>query len=360
MSRLPRIPIARPDIQNHEREKVKDVMANGWISQGPFVSMAESHLRILADRKHAICVSSGTTALIVALLAIRPKGTRSWEVAAPMLTFAAVHNAIKIAGGYIRYQAPDADSWQVVRDPGFNSDAIVCAPCYGKVEGSDRAGRVGDITQVPVIEDAAESFTGFLSGTPAGKFGLISCISFYANKIVTSGEGGAILTDDTDLYLKMKTIVNHGIAGKDYVSEGYGLNGRMTDLQAAMLCGQFEHLPLMLDRRRQIISAYGSAAAGKWKLPTYPDGGIEQPAPWLFAGIPDNREAVIRQCDGNNIEWRPFFAVPEDITKRGLAPDARSRGLEIGKRLSETGLCLPLSSAMGDWEVERVMEVIRG
>ncbi len=343
-----RIPIGRPDITELERANVARAMSSGWITQGPFVEEAQEKLKTLTRRKYALCVSSGTTALIVALLA-RP-GDRWYPdmVAVPAMTFAAVHNAVKVIGGKPIYCPANLESWQVHSSDWSDTgaDTLLVAPCYGKVESSNLQ---SPNKRIFIIEDAAESFCGSLSGRPAGSFGHISTISFYANKIATSGEGGAVLTDDEELYRRMKTILNHGIEGKAYVSTMTGVNGRMTDLQAAILCAQLDRLPSMLERRREILRKYYVAIGHRWTFASVGRDEIE--APWLLAGIPVDRAGLIQRCEAENIEWRPFFAIPKNC---GFNDGG------VTQSISDRGICLPLSSALTDDEVSRICEVLRG
>lgn len=348
-----RIPLSKPDIGELEHANVNESLENGWITQGPFVEQAEERLKAITGRRYAICTASGTTSLIVALLACRDKvGWR--EVAVPALTFAAVHNAVKLVGMIPRYLSANLSTWQIHEEsygPIRGIRAIITAPCYGKVESSAirEWGLVSPDTFV--IEDAAESFGGsLLDGRPAGSFGDVSCISFYANKICTAAEGGALLTDDSDLATRMRTIINHGIDNKQYRSVTIGLNGRMTDLQAAVLCAQLRRMEMMLLQRRYIALRYSDAAGSEWSFPQIVAG--EVCAPWLFAGIPDNKEEVAMRCNDANIEWRPFFHIPDE------APDFAE--MRNTRWLSRSGICLPLYSSMTEEEIDRVCEVIRG
>jgi perosamine synthetase len=322
-------------------------MESGWISQGPFVGQAEAKLSEMNGRKHVICTSSGTTALLVSLLATTPNfGFSDPEIPVPAFTFAAVHNVVSILGLVRVFLRSDSTTWQV-RDERWSrenyAEVVITAANYGKVQGTILAD-----SKTIVINDIAESFGGTLNGFPAGAFGKIACCSFYANKIVTAGEGGAIMTDDIDLALKLKTIVNHGIHAKDYVARYIGLNGRMTDLQAAVLCAQLDRMPQMIRRRRDILAEYRRAAAGRpWTFPEH--NPKESPAPWLFAGIHTDIASVQRRADAANIEWRPFFPIPKEAGE-----------MKETRFISENGICLPLSSTMTDGEVNRVCEVIRG
>lgn len=353
---IPRVPIARPDLGPEERKNVALCLTSGWITQGPFVKEAEGRLREITGRKYAICVSSGTSALMVALQAIRPQAGPNvvWRVAAPALTFAAVHNAIQWAGGSVIRQPADLVSWQVPESEWQRRcwDAAIVAPCYGKLEGVRVAVDSARMAGYPLIEDAGESFGGHLLGSPAGSFGDISCISFYANKICTAGEGGAVLTDDPVLDRRLRTIANHGIANRQYLPECVGLNARMTDMQAAVLCAQLEKMPRMIERRNQIMNRYMEDAKNWQTGGTAPE---EERAPWLFAGVRSDADYIWAECDRANIEVRPFFPIPLAVFSPTYVPS----DLNPSRKLSRTGLCLPLSSALTDEEVERVAKVIR-
>lgn len=350
---LERIPIARPDIGPLEKENVQKCIESGWISQGRYVEEAQQRLSKITGRKYVICTASGTTSLIAALLAcceLHPSNSSPKFVEVPALTFAAVHNAVKLCGFEPRFLPADISTWQVAEESWGHSfaETVITAPCYGKVESSEpiKPGEKPDIQFI--IEDAAESFGGFLNGRPAGKFGSVSCISFYANKICTAGEGGALLTDDYILYELLKKIVNHGIAGKNYVPVTTGMNGRMTDLQAAVLCGQLARMSVMIGIRDEILKSYRSAATADWTFPKVATG--EVCAPWLFAGIFEGDIHDLQErCVKANIESRPFFPIPEYTVPFG------STGY-----LSEHGVCLPLSSTLTDSEVQRVCEIIHG
>lgn len=343
---LPLIPIARPDIGPLEISNVSACVQSGWVTQGKFVQRCEGMLRDITGRRYAVCSSSGTMSLLATLLAAGLKN--DCIVAAPSLTFAAVHNAIKIAGGSVHYQGADLDSWQVpASDWDNNFDCAVIAPCYGKLEGTDSQHARKSVKFL--IEDAAESFGGLLNGKSAGSFGDASCLSFFGNKICTSSEGGAILTDDAILERRVRTVINHGINNKSYVPSMIGLNGRLTDLHASLLVAQLERLPQMLERRREIMQEYRKASSAGWGMMSAAPGEVM--APWLFAGIPSSTAEVWQRAKDANVEIRSFFPIPAD------AP--RSPSLDVARRLSQRGVCLPLSSAMTDEEVERVCQIIK-
>lgn len=337
-----RVPISRPDIGDKERENVRKSIDSGWITQGPFVEECEEKLRKLTGRKYALCVSSGTTALMLALRAV----PNTQAIAVPILTFCAVTNAVKWIGGVEDYLPHSPVSWQV-DGLGVDTQAktAVMAPCYGLLGNPERYAPYST-----VIEDAAESFGGSIAGKPAGTLGFISCLSFYANKIVTSGEGGVCLTDDEPMFMKMKILSNHGIEPGDRSYKCMlpgGMNGRMTDLQAAVLSAQLDRYDEMLTKRRKIMERY-TAATRRWMLPIPAEN--ETPAPWLFAGIPSDRKAVIAACADLSVEWRPIFPVSAAASIRD--------NCGVAQNISARGIVLPLFSSMTDEQVDLVCKVI--
>lgn len=373
MSKELRIPLSRPDIGPLEKENVRMVMESGWLSQGFYVHQAQEKLCALTGRRFALCVSSGTSALLVSLFALKEElqpQWRPWRCAAPTLAFAAVHSAIRIAGAEVRLLGAEASTWQVPASEWERAaphcEAFLAAPCYGMLSGMDAAASYNGAVdsgykRVVLLEDCAESFTGSLGGKPAGSFGRVSCVSFYANKCLTAGgEGGAVLTDDEDLYRRARIIANHGIPGKDYVATVTGMNARMTDLQAAVLCAQLDRREELVESRTDTLSRYRVTARGAgWRIPLEVSG--EVPAPWLMVGIPPvPRADFVAEAERRAIDTRPVFPCrhagkDNEYAIYGCPIELRRAAEEI----SRTGVCLPLFSGMTEDQVDRVVDLIR-
>lgn len=368
MSALPRIPIARPDITDLERENVRQVMESGWISQGEWVEKAEAKLCEITGRKYAICTSSGTTALQVAILALQDRfrwittngRTTDTYIAVPTLTFAAVFNAVELAHCTPVYLGVDKETWQSPMSEWWRVlrkvDCFIAAPCYGMLGPMDAIEELAKNSKLSMIEDCSESFTGSVNNRKAGSWGDISICSFYANKVITAGEGGCIFTDSEELAVACRQIINHGVKGKgSYQRVRTGINGRMNDLTGAVLCAQLERLPEMWNRRQRIVSAYLIAATDKkgWTVPICAPS--ETAAPWLWAGVPLPRKLIndsLAVTAGKlNIETRPVFPVGHNNWEGNLL-------LAEAYNISVAGVVLPLSSAMTDEEVERVCTLI--
>lgn len=332
-------------------------MFRGWISQGEYVERSEQILCSITGRAYAICVSSGTDALQLAIAALKLQH-RVFSV--PDLTFSAVHNAVVHANGTIRWVDADKRTWQAdPHDLTKEGQAVIMAPCYGMTGSPAEVERLCRQKGMPMIEDAGESFGGSWYGRPCGSFGDVSCISFYANKIVTSGEGGACLTDDLDVARAIRLLANHGISGKDYWPRVHGANARMTDLQGALLYAQLTRMQEMVGIRRGIWRGYASIFGSYGPQPL----GGEIPAPWLYAArVSDvQRDELSRR----GLAVRPIF--PPGSSNPIFEPHTHGhiwKGDSIAKRLHSEAVCFPISSAWSQDEIHLVLdtvtEVVRG
>jgi perosamine synthetase len=265
------LPVARPSFGAAEERAVIDTLRSGWVSQGPQVAEFERRFALYVGAREAIAVSSCTTALHLALVAtgVGP----GHEVLCPSLSFIATANAIVYAGA--RPVFVDIDPFTFNMNPaclerliGEQAKAILVAhqiglPCALK-EISAVASRHG----LAIIEDAAcaigSEYEGRRIGAPHSS---MACFSFHPRKILTTGEGGMITTDDSEVASRLRRLRQHGMNVSDLarhnanrvVVEHYdevGYNYRMTDLQAALGLAQLQRLPEMLERRRSLAARY--------------------------------------------------------------------------------------------------------
>jgi perosamine synthetase len=277
------VPVARPSFGVREEQAVIDALRTGWVSQGPRVAEFERKFARYVGAPEAVAVSSCTTALHLALHAA---GIHAGdEVLCPSLSFVATANAIKYAGAQPVFVDIDPLTFNI--DPARLESAItnrtrgilvvhqIGLPCALN-EISEIASRHGLL----VIEDAAcaigSEYEGQLIGRPHS---LMACFSFHPRKILTTGEGGMITTNDTEIATRLRRMRQHAMNVSDLarhsantvVFESYdeiGFNYRMTDLQAALGIVQLERLPEMLERRRTLASRYSQRIAHiPWLLP---------------------------------------------------------------------------------------------
>jgi perosamine synthetase len=311
-----RIPVSQPCLSPLEHQLVRECLQRNQLSQGPMVARFEREFAEWLGVKHAIAVTSGTTALHLALvtLGIGPGD----EVLVPDLTFVATANAVSYTGAVPVLVDVDPATWcidpaDIARKVTKRSRAIIPVHLYGVP--CDYS------TSAPlfVIEDAAEGLGGsYPSGRKLGACGPgscdIGCFSFYANKCLTTGEGGMVVTDSDLLNERLRTLRGQGTRTSDprYYHAELGFNYRMTELQAALGVGQLSHLDEMLNARRSVVRHYAANLVGVLGQEWYRRvlGWWEYAAPWQFTfTVPDglSRDDLAAYLLSHGIDTRPGF-----------------------------------------------------
>ena len=323
-------------------------MASGWITQGPKVRELEAGFARLCGASHAVATNTGTAALHVALLAL---GIGSGdEVITTPLSCIASANPILMQGAKPVFADVDPETYNLdVREVDKcitrRTKAILPVHLFGHPVDLDPLLELASRHSLPVIEDASQATGAQYKGRRVGGFGRVGCFSLYANKIVTSGEGGMIVTGDAGLADRMLAIRNFGqLPGQHFLHAYLGGNYKMTDLCAAIGCVQLGKIDAYIDRRRQNVDALNAALSGLDRL-------IERlPSERPFARAahfgyhmlfrtPSLRRRVEAALHAAGIETRPFFSLITDQTPyRGLgfdpadtpvAADLVSRGLYV-------------------------------
>lgn len=251
-----RIPISRPNITDAEKTAVLHVLDSGFLAQGAKTAEFEERFAQTCGVKHAIAVSSGTSALHLALLAhdIGPGD----EVITTSFTFMATANAILFTGATpifvdIEPKTFNIDPEQIEAAITPRTKAILPVHLYGQMCDMDRIQAIAEKYGLKIIEDACQAVTATYKGRFAGSFG-VGVFSFYATKNLSTGEGGMITTDDACIAEKCRMMRHHGMKRR-YYHEALGYNYRMTDMQAAIGIAQLERLET-LTAQRQKNAAY--------------------------------------------------------------------------------------------------------
>jgi perosamine synthetase len=355
------VQVARPHMTRHDFRHLLDAFISGWISsKGPHVLKFEEEFRGFVGVRHGIAVSNGTVALHLALvgLGIGPGD----EVIVPDLTFAATINAVLHCGATPVIVDIDPATWcmsleAVVRACTSRTKAIIPVHLYGRPA---EIGPIADFAasrHISVIEDCAEAHGARYDGRAVGQFGDVSCFSFYANKIVTTGEGGMCLTGSDRLAASLRLLRDHGMSpDRPYWHDSIGYNYRITNLQAALGQSQLWRINTTLQRNARVMALYREALEGIPGVrfpPALPDR--YEPVVWLACVLvpADKRLALMRAAHEAKIETRPFF-----YGLSSLPPYASyARDCPNSRELSATGINLPTSSAVDEQIVERVARV---
>lgn len=357
------VQVARPDLSHHEFRAVLDAFVSSWISsRGPYVDRFQQEFASFVGMDHGVAVTNGTVALHLALLALGVGAGD--EVIVPDLTFAATINAVLYCNATPVIVDVDPSTWtlaleQVEKAFTPRTKAIIPVHLYG------RPAAIGPIVAFArergchVIEDCAEAHGARYQGRAVGQFGDVSCFSFYASKIVTTGEGGMCLTNSAELAATIRELRDHGATpGRSYWHERVGYNYRMTNLQAAIGSRQLWRIGETLARNRRLEQLYRHAFAdvpGVSFPPSLPDEC--EPVVWLVSvQVPaEARNRLIEAARLNDVELRPFFNSISSMPPY----EKYARPCPHSLALSRTGINLPTSSAVDEQVAAKVAAIFR-
>ena len=255
------IPVSKPELSGNEARYVTDAMKSTWISStGKYVERFEKEFAELVGSRHAVAICNGTAALHVALLTLGLQPDD--EVLLPSFTFVATANAVRYVGAKPIFIDIDEASWCL--DPNKlegsitpKTRGIIAVHLYGHPADMDAINKVAALHGLWVVEDAAEALGAQYKDRSAGSLGHMATFSFYGNKIISSGEGGAITFSDDRLLSRAKALRGQGVdPDKRYFFPIVGYNYRLTNVACAILCAQLERLDRLLARRHEIYAIY--------------------------------------------------------------------------------------------------------
>jgi perosamine synthetase len=347
------IPVAEPDLSTIERDKLLDAFDSGWISStGSYVDQFEEQWAVESGCKYALSVSNGTVALhlILAALGIGPGD----EVIVPSLTFIATANAVTYVGAKVVFADSDPDTWCIdtisisaLITP--KTKAVIGVHLYGNPIDIYALREICSNYGIFLIEDAAEAPFTKVGQENIGSLGIAASFSFYGNKVITSGEGGAVTTSDFQLYKKMKLLRGQGMdPNRRYFFSEIGFNFRLTNMQCAILCGQLDRKTELLYKRDKIFETYDGILRENSKIEFQKALPNHTQSPWLYSivlrDLPDTaRDMLANDLRNLDIETRPFF-IPLH-----LLPPYHShiqKSLPVCEDLSARGISLPTSSKL--------------
>lgn len=372
MSNSARIPVSEPDIREEEVREVLSALRSGWISSaGPQLTEFESRWAEYCGRRHGVAVSSGTTALelIIAGLGLAAGD----EVIMPTFTIISCALAVVRAGATPVLIDADPLTWcldaaLVEARITSRTRAIMVVHMYG--HPCDMAGlsAIAERHGIALVEDAAEAHGAECrvhgEWKRCGSFGMASAFSFYANKLVTTGEGGMIVTDDDAIAERMRSQRNLAFrTDRRFLHTELGHQYRLTNLQAALALPQIGRLAETITRKRAIGAAY-SARLGEME---FVELQAEQPWArsvfWMFGLVlhdehPLDAASLAQRLDAAGVETRPFFlGMHEQPALQALGLFENER-YPVSERLARRGLYLPSSVTLTHADIDRVCTAV--
>jgi perosamine synthetase len=346
-------PVSRPNISQKEKDFVRRAMESGYVSStGAFVTAFEQLFASYIGVKHALSTSSGTGALHLAILAhgIGPGD----EVIVPDLSFIATANAISYTGATPVFV--DVSSYTLTINPleiigaiTPRTKAIIPVHLYGHPAVMDTIMAIAKVHNLAVIEDAAEAHGAEYHGKKVGSFGT-GAFSFYGNKIITTGEGGMLTTNDTAVYERAKLIRDHGMQpDRKYWHTVAGHNYRMTNMQAALGCAQLERIDSFIQKRDDILGWYEQELDRSLN----PSAPRALPVNWMVCFETPDRARLMERLKTAGIDSRPYFYPMSDMPmyKHADTPIAHSRSL--------LGVNLPTYVDLEESDVKYICNVIK-
>ncbi len=351
-------PVSQPSIGEKELAYVTDAVKSGWVSSiGKYVEQFETMFAAFCGTRYALAVSNGTVGLHLALVSAGIKSGD--EVIIPDLTFIATANAVTYTGAAV--VPVDIDSRTLCMDPGsveraitVRTRAIIPVHLYGHAAQMDSLIAISRNRGILVLEDAAEAHGAEFKGQRVGSLGGCGVFSFYGNKVITSGEGGMLTTNDRDLYLKAKLLRDHAMSEqKRYWHTEVGFNYRITNLQAALAVAQMERIDEFLAKRRQVMDWYRN------RLGHHPSLRLNYQAPgtknvyWMVclevAGITENDRAIfMARLRESGVDSRPYFYPVSDM------PMYERAETPVAHEVSVRGINLPSYTDLSETDVDEI------
>jgi perosamine synthetase len=376
------IPLCVPEIRGNEWKYIKECLDTNWVSSvGPFVDRFEQELAAYVGTRYAVATCNGTAALHIALLVagVQPND----EVLVSTLTFISPANAVRYVGAWPVFIDAEPDYWQM--DPqkvmdfleqechwnngelcnkttGRRVKAILPAHILGHPVDMDPILEVARRYNLVVIEDATESLGAKYKGRMVGHMGDVACFSFNGNKIITTGGGGMIVTDNENLARKAKYLTTQAKDNPvEYIHNEIGYNYRLTNIQAAMGCAQLEQLDDYIAAKRRIAATYTQAfrdVAGIHPM---------REAPWAFSvfwmytarvdevqyGI--GSRVLLRSLGRAGIQVRPLW---QPLHRSPVYAGSQAADCPVAEQLNREALSLPCSVGLSAADQQRVAEFI--
>lgn len=362
------IPVNEPQIAPKALKYVSDCLKSGWVSSaGKYINLFESQFSHFIGTKYAITTTSGTTALHLALLSLGVgKGD---EVILPDLTIAACAFAVLYTGATPVFVDVEKDTGTL--DPKLIEKAIsaktkviMAVHLYGHPADMDPILEIADKYGLKVIEDAAEAHGAEYKGKKVGGLGDIGIFSFYANKIVTTGEGGMVVTNNRNYAQKAGNLKDLAHSKTRFIHDEVGFNYRMTNLQAALGLAQLEQIEKYIKRKEQMAALYKKELDGIPGLILPFEKHWAKSVYWMYALLIDekfgkSRDKVKSLLFSEGIDSRTYFyPLHRQPVFKGL-DSFRSSEYPVSDSLSQQGIYLPSGLAITNAQIKRVARMLK-
>ena len=363
--------IYKPFLYGNEMEYVIDCFDTNWISsEGSYVKKFEYEFSKYNNRKYGIAVSNGTAALEIALKALNLK--KKDEVIIP--TFSIISTALCVIKLGLKPVLVDCDlsSWnmipeEVLKKINRRTKAIIITHIYGFPVDMQKIIKIAKRKKIKIIEDSAEMIGQKYKNKKCGSFGDMSTFSFYANKHITTGEGGMIVTNEKKYFKKCMSLRNlcFGSNTNRFNHDDIGWNYRLSNIQAAIGCGQLKNISWILKRKREIGQRYTSLLRGNKKIYIQPlKNSFSTNIYWVFGVVirpfvKIKRDEVIKKLLKNKIQTRTFFyPMHKQKIFRKMKIFSKNTHFPNADYLSKNGFYLPSGLGIKNFEIDYICRIL--
>jgi perosamine synthetase len=362
---MSRISVAQPTLNGNERKYVLDCLDTNWISSvGKYIGAFEEAFAKFCGVEHAIATNNGTTALHLALVALDLQAGD--EVIIPTVTYIATANAVRYCGATpvlvdVHAETMNIDPADIERKITSRTKGIIPVHLYGHPAEMETINAIARRHKLWVVEDAAEAHGAEVNGRKVGSMGTCATFSFFGNKIVTTGEGGMVTTNDAALAAKLRLFRGQGMdLARRYWFPVIGYNYRMTNIQAAIGLAQMETIDKSLSDRARLAEWYAEALADLEDQIVLPkDVQWTKQVHWMYniflrEGGATRRDAVMHALDLADIETRPVF-YPMHV----LPPYKEDTAYPVADLWAPRGINLPTHQALTRADVQRIADSLK-
>jgi len=362
------IPVNQPLFISDEKKYLAQCIDTGWISsEGPFVKEFEEKFSAYCARRYGIAVTNGTAALEIAVgaLGIKPAD----EVIMPTFTIMSCALAVITYGGIPVFVDSEPETWnmdatKIEEKITKKTKAIMGVHIYGHPCDMDPILKLAKKYKLKVIEDAAEVHGAEYKGRKCGSFGDISCFSFYANKIITTGEGGMLLTNSQRYAERARSLRNLGfLEQRRFYHKELARNYRMTNLQAAIGVAQLRNIEKLVEIKRENARTYTERLKSLTQLQLPVEKEYAKNVYWMYGIVLDESagftaRSFAKKLAEQGIATRPFFYplhLQPICKKLGIKPRGR---YPVAERISRQGLYLPSGLGLREKEIDKVCDAV--
>jgi len=363
-SRIRQFMVLEPDIGEQEISNVLECVTSGWISsQGRFIGIFERDFSEYLGGGHAIAVSNGTVALQLSLTALGIG--RGDEVLVPDFTFGASVNAIIHSGATPVLVDVDPQTWtidlhEMARLITPRTKAVLPVHLYGQPARIDEITKFASDNGIFVIEDCAEALGATYKNRRVGLDGDCACFSFFANKSITTGEGGMVVFKDPEVAERARIMRDHGMRPhKRYWHDYAGFNFRMTNMQAAIGVAQMDRVEELLKRKKLIFQTYDRLLSVHQGISLLPSNDWSENSYWLYTVLLDGYEQDVRDQLITNLGYRGIDARPGFYPMHQMEPyrEFGHGAYPVSSYLSANSVSLPSSFGLANEEIPHIVDI---